>query len=76
MPPGLEPADEHFALAVLVLQHKYFRPFAQKLFQLLDDKGAAILRYILGQCGKEAEVFLWPVRKRSIQRKKTLYYTS
>ncbi len=57
MPHGLEPGDEHFALAVLVLQNKYFGPFPEKFFQLLDDEGAAILRYVLDQCGEETQLF-------------------
>ena len=57
MPHGLEPRDEHFALAVLVLQNKYFGPFPEKFFQLLDDEGAAILRYVLDQCGEETQLF-------------------
>ena len=57
MPHGLEPRDEHFALAVLVLQNKYFGPFPEKFFQLLDDEGAAILRYVLDKCGEETQLF-------------------
>ncbi len=53
MPHGLEPSDEHFALAVLVLQNQYFGPFPEKFFELLDDEGAAILRYVLNQCGEK-----------------------
>lgn len=56
MPHGLEPGNEQFALAVLVLQNKYFGQFPEKFFQFLDDEGAAILRYILDQCGEETQV--------------------
>ena len=57
MPHGLEPGDELFALAVLVLQNKYFGPFPEKFFQLPDDEGAAVLRYVVNQCGGETLSF-------------------
>ena len=57
MPNGLEPSDEHFALAVLMLQNKYFRPFPEKLFQLLDNEGVAVLRYVLKECGEQTDLF-------------------
>lgn len=57
VPHVLEPGDELFSLAVLVLQNKYFGPFPEKFFQLLDDEGAAVLRYVLGQCGEETQLF-------------------
>ncbi|KAL8966903.1 MAG: hypothetical protein Q9197_005725 [Variospora fuerteventurae] len=57
VPHVLEPGDEFFALAVLILQNKYFGPFPEKFFQLLDDEGAAVLRYVLGQCGEETQLF-------------------
>ena len=57
MPNGLEPSDEHFALAVLMLQNKYFGPFPEKLFQLLDDEGVAVLRYVLKECGEQTDLF-------------------
>jgi len=57
VPHGLEPGDELFALAVLILQNKYFGPFPKKFFQLLDDEGAAVLRNVLGQCGEETQSF-------------------
>jgi len=53
VPHGLEPSHEHFALAVLVSQNKYFGPFPEKFFELLDDEGAAILRYVLDQCSEK-----------------------
>ena len=57
VPHGLEPGDEHFALAVLILQNRYFGPFPEKFFQLLDDEGAAVLRYAINQCGEETHSF-------------------
>ncbi len=53
MPHDLEPSDEHFALAVLILQNKYFEPFSKKFFELLDDENTAILRYVLDQCSEK-----------------------
>ena len=43
VPNGLEPSDEHFALAVLMPQNKYFGPFPENPFQLLDDEGLQFL---------------------------------
>jgi casein kinase II subunit alpha len=57
VPNGLEPDDEHFALAVLMLQNKYFGPFPGNFFQLLDDEGAAVLRYVLKECGEQTDLF-------------------
>ena len=57
MPHVLEPEDEQFALAVLVLQNKYFGPFPEKFFQLLDDESATILRYVSDQCVEETQLF-------------------
>lgn len=57
VPQGIEPGDELFPLAVLVLQTKYFGPFPEKFFQLLDEEAAAILRYVIDQCGEEKQVF-------------------
>ncbi|KAL9123864.1 MAG: hypothetical protein Q9217_006747, partial [Psora testacea] len=57
VPHGLEPGDEHFALAVLVLQNRYFGPFPKKFFQLLNDEGAAVLRYAVNQCGEKTLSF-------------------
>jgi serine/threonine protein kinase len=57
VPDGLDPEDERFALAVLVLQNKYFGPFPETFFELLDDEGAAVLRYVQDQCGEETQVF-------------------
>ncbi len=57
MPHGLEPSHEHFALAVLVSQNKYFEPFPKKIFELLDDEGTAILRYVLDQCSEKTRSF-------------------
>lgn len=42
---------------MLILQNKYFGPFSKKFFQLLDDEGAAILRYVLDLCGEETQLF-------------------
>jgi hypothetical protein len=53
VPHDLESSDEHFALAVLVLQNQYFESFSEKFFELLDDEGAIILRYILTQCDEK-----------------------
>ncbi len=41
---------------MLVLQHKYFGPFPEKVYELLDDEGAAILRYVIDQCGEETQL--------------------
>jgi len=57
VPDGLEPEDEHFALAVLILQNKYFGPFPAKFSQLLDVEGRAVLSYVQNQCGDETESF-------------------
>ena len=57
VPNGLEPSDERFALAVLMLQNKYFGPFPEKFFQLLDDEGVAVLRYVLKECGEQTDLF-------------------
>ena len=57
VPHGLEPEDEFFALAVLILQNKYFGPFPKKFFQLLDGEGAAVLKYAIDQCGEETQLF-------------------
>lgn len=57
MPHGLEPSHEHFALAVLVSQNKYFGSFPKKKFELLDDEGTAILRYVLDQCSEKTRLF-------------------
>jgi serine/threonine protein kinase len=57
VPDGLDPEDERFALPVLVLQNKYFGPFPEMFFELLDDEGAAVLRYVQDQCGEETQVF-------------------
>ena len=57
VPNGLEPSDEGFALAVLMLQNKYFGPFPEKIFQLLDDEGVAVLRYVLEECGEQTDLF-------------------
>ena len=53
----MPPDDENFALAVLILQAKYFGPFPPKFFQLLDHEGAAVLRFVADQCGEETQVF-------------------
>lgn len=57
VPHGLESGDELFRLAVLILQIKYFGPCPETFFQLLDDDGAAVLRFVLGQCGEETQSF-------------------
>lgn len=38
VPNGLDPGDECFALAVLILQNKYFGPFPEKFFNFLTMK--------------------------------------
>ena len=54
----MDPDDkETFALAVLILQAKYFGPFPDKFFQLLDSEGKAVLQYVAEQCGEERQVF-------------------
>ena len=58
MPNGLEPKDEHYALAVLILQNKYFGSFPADFFQLLDDEGKVVLSYVQDHCGDETESFL------------------
>ena len=58
MPDGIEPEDELFALAVLMLQNKYFGPFPEKFFQLLDNESQTILSYVQEQCGDETEAFI------------------
>jgi serine/threonine protein kinase len=57
VPCGLEPANELFALAILILQNKYFGPFPEAFFRLLDNEGAAVLRYALDQSGEETQLF-------------------
>ena len=47
VPDGFEPGDERFALAVLILQNKYFGRFLEKFFQLLNDTGGAVLSRVL-----------------------------
>lgn len=42
---------------MLVLQNKYFGPFPEKFFELLDNEGNAILRYVLDHCGEETGLF-------------------
>ena len=58
MPDEIQPEDEHFALAVLMLQNKYFGPFPAKFFQLLDDEGRAVLSYVQEQCGDDTDSFV------------------
>ncbi|KAI9845009.1 MAG: hypothetical protein M1837_005153 [Sclerophora amabilis] len=57
VPRDVEPGDERFPFLVLMLQTKYFGPFPEKFFQLLDDEGAAVLRYVLNECDGETEIF-------------------
>ena len=57
MPPDLEPEDENFALAILILHAKYFGPFPDMFFELLDDEGVAILHFVADQCGEETQVY-------------------
>jgi len=53
VPHDLEPSHEHFALAVLISQNKYFESFSKKFFELLDDESTIILRYVLNQCSEK-----------------------
>lgn len=57
MPHGLDPKDELFCLAILILQNKYFGPLPAKFFQLLDNEGVAILRYAVSRCGEKTQLF-------------------
>ena len=58
MPDGIEPEDERFALTVITLQNKYFGPFPEKFFQLVDDEGRAVLSYVQELCGDETGAFV------------------
>lgn len=40
-----------------MLQNKYFGPFPEKFFHLLDDEGAQVLRYISNECGEDTGLF-------------------
>lgn len=57
MPGGVEPNDERFPFLVLMLQNKYFGPFPEKFFQLLDDEGAEVLRYVSNEGGGDRDLF-------------------
>jgi serine/threonine protein kinase len=57
LPCGLEPEDELFPLAVIMLQNKCFGPFPEKFSELLDDESLAVLRYASDQCGDEIDLF-------------------
>jgi serine/threonine protein kinase len=57
VPSGVEPGDERFSFLVLMLQNKYFGPFPEKFFQLLDDEGAEVLRYVSNECGRDTDLF-------------------
>ena len=56
-PQGIEPKDENFALAVFIVQVRFFGPFPEKIFELLDDEAAAMLRYVIDQCREEKQLF-------------------
>ena len=57
MPSGVEPGDERFPFLVLMIQNRYFGPFPKKFFQLLDDGGAEVLRYVSNECGGDTDLF-------------------
>lgn len=57
MPTGVEPGDERFPFLILMLQIKYFGPFPKKFFQLLDEDGAKVLKYLSNECGGDIDVF-------------------
>ena len=57
MPIGVEPTDERFPFLVLMIQNRYFGPFPKKFFQLLDDEGAEVLRYVSSEGGENRNLF-------------------
>ncbi|KAL9028602.1 MAG: hypothetical protein Q9196_003062 [Gyalolechia fulgens] len=57
VPDGTEPDDDRFPFFVLMLQIKYFGPFPETFFQLLDEEGAQVLRHLSEQCNGTTDVF-------------------
>ncbi|KAL8945391.1 MAG: hypothetical protein Q9211_000100 [Gyalolechia sp. 1 TL-2023] len=57
VPDGIEPDDDRFPFLVLMLHIKYFGPFPEKFFQLLDEEGAQVLRHLSEQCNGTTDVF-------------------
>ncbi len=57
VPNDVGPGDEGFPFLVLMLQNKYFGPFPEKFYQLLDDEGAEVLRYVSNECNGDTGLF-------------------
>ena len=57
VPSGVEPGDERFPFLVLMMQIRYFGPLPKKFFQLLDDEGVEVLRYVSNECGGDTGLF-------------------
>ncbi|KAI4123665.1 MAG: hypothetical protein LQ338_005155 [Usnochroma carphineum] len=57
VPSDVEEEDERFPILVMMLQIKYFGPFPEKFFGLLDDEGADCLRYLTKECNGETAAF-------------------
>ncbi|KAL9004711.1 MAG: hypothetical protein Q9188_002486 [Gyalolechia gomerana] len=57
VPDEVKPDDDRFPFLILMLQIKYFGPFPEKFFQLLDDEAAQVLRYISEQCNGTTNMF-------------------
>ncbi len=57
VPHGVGPGDELFPFLVLMLQNKYFGPFPEKCFQLLDEEAAKVLRHLSNECNGDTDLF-------------------